>query len=676
MGTEGFDDALGAAYRLVERRGRGAMGEVWRAEHRRTGEIVAAKLLREEHVGDQDLVGRFLRERSILTELRDPGVVAVRDLVVEGGRLAIVMEYVDGQSLRDVLRSDGPLPPAVAVGLGAAVLQGLAAAHAKGVLHRDVKPDNVLLAEDWRTLQPGQVKLTDFGIARIVAEGAGTTTGLLGTPEYMSPELLTTGSCDLPADVYGVGILLYELLAGRTPFAGPGTDYTVAHRHATSEVPPLPVPEKLQELLSSLLEKDPRRRPAAAEAAAALRALAPGLVELPALPVQHAPVDFASAHGPATVVRGLRPDPAAGPGAGPAADPESLPASGGTASAGEESALADLDLGTPGQQTTVRPIQRPLPAPTERPGRAPVAVLARPWWREPRVLGVVAGALLLIAGAAVVVTAGGSEDEPDPASGGGAVQASQRADATPSGLSITRQAELDPHEDAVRLTITYASQKAPLRGPFLEVLPGRSQGSCPTVSWDGVEQSPDVASVSGITTSCAWAVRTPPVTPGESVSVSATVGLDLPGGDRSAALQQWLDSVGASTSAALMDEQITSTSYPVQRLQSVEVRAPERIVSQRPVPLQLLPVWPSGTDELNPIYRSPAVGSPTTMLSAIAGGEQGIRFADGCSGSLVVSGDGLVVTALSVAPECHVIGQVGNFTDLSSNTFAVVPRGG
>ena len=185
--TEGFEDALGAGYRLLDRRGRGAAGEVWRAVDRRTDEVVAAKLLRSEHVADRDLVGRFIRERSILTTLRHPNIVAVRDLVVEGDRLAIVMDFVDGGSLRDVLREDGPLPPALAVGVAAAVLDGLAGAHDQGVLHRDIKPDNVLLSEGWRDLRPGDVKLTDFGIARIVADGAGTTTGLLGTPEYMSP---------------------------------------------------------------------------------------------------------------------------------------------------------------------------------------------------------------------------------------------------------------------------------------------------------------------------------------------------------------------------------------------------------------------------------------------------------------------------------------------------------
>ncbi|WP_343899288.1 serine/threonine-protein kinase, partial [Nocardioides aquaticus] len=257
MQPEGFDDALGASYRLLDRLGEGASGEVWRAVDKRTDEIVATKLLRREHLADRDLVGRFVQERSVLTTLRHPAVVAVRDLVVEGERLAIVMEHVDGGSLRDVLRERGTLTPALAVDVAAAVLEGLASAHQRDVVHRDVKPDNVLLTRDWESGEPGSVKLVDFGIARIITDRQRTATGLLGTPEYMSPELLTRGTAESPADVYGVGIMLYELLAGRTPFAGPGNEYTIAHRHVTAEPPPLDVPAPLAAQLEALLEKDP-----------------------------------------------------------------------------------------------------------------------------------------------------------------------------------------------------------------------------------------------------------------------------------------------------------------------------------------------------------------------------------------------------------------------------------
>jgi hypothetical protein len=674
--TEGFQDALGAGYRLLERRGRGAAGEVWRAVDRRTDEVVAAKLLRSEHVSDRDLVGRFIRERSILTQLRHPNIVAVRDLVVEGERLAIVMDFVDGGSLRDVLHDDGPLAPALAAGVAAAVLDGLASAHDQGVLHRDIKPDNVLLTESWRQLRPGDLKLTDFGIARIVADGAGTTTGLLGTPEYMSPELLTTGECDLSTDVYGVGILLYELLAGRTPFAGPGTDYTVAHRHVSSEPPRLPVPDALWDVLEQLLAKDPGARPSAARAAALLRGLLAGLTDLPALAVQSPPGDFSSARGPVTMVRGsmplvdpARPGTATGHGTD---DPDAADGGGGAGAA----LPAEVDLGPAGPQTTLRPMQRV--AVTERratPEDARESTGSTPWWRDPRVLAVVAGAALLVIGAVVFATRDGAGTSTDGPSPGAAAAVSQQDQPLPTGLTISRKATYEPATGTVELTVTYAAQNAALGGPFLEIIPD-ADGGCAEVEWQGAPQEPNLPTTTGVSADCGWSVDPGPVPPQGNVSVTARMPLSLDGADPTTALQQWLDDASATTTAAVADPELSGTAYPVQRMQGIELAAPQRTVSQRTLRLSLYPIWPSGTDTFNPLYRSPAIGNPSSLLTAVAGGEDGVRFSDGCSGALAVSPDGLVVTALTVAPECHVAAQVGNFPTLSSNTFAIVTRGG
>jgi len=656
-----FDDALGASYRLLERHGQGATGEVWRAVDRRTDEIVAAKLLRREYVDDGDLVGRFVRERSILTGLRHPNIVTVRDLVVEGDRLAIVMDFVEGGSLREVLRQEGPLRPAVAVGATAAVLDGLAAAHDEGVVHRDMKPDNVLLSGEWRALRPGDLKLTDFGIARLVADSGRSATGILGTPEYMSPELLTTGESDQAADVYGVGILLYELLAGRTPFAGSGTDYTVAHRHVSSEPPRLPVPTELWEALTRLLDKDPSRRPAAAEAAAMLRRLPASLAGLPALPRQSAPAEFAPSQGPATLVRGL-----------PVEEPQASEAEGGAEPAGE------LDLGAPGQMTTLRPMSVPESAAQER--RTTRASRqespSRPPWRDPKVVGMAAGAVLLVVAAVLFAVKGGSSHSPSTDEADAApVKATQQDRPTPAGLTIERSAVYDPHTRSVELTITYDAQSAPLRGPFLEVIPGLG-GTCPSVSWQGAQQKMNLPSTTGVTTPCAWSVDPGVVPKQDSVAVKARVALSLPGKDPSTALTDWLDGAAAKTASAVGDPEITSTAYPVQRLQAIDVVAPSRIVNQKTLPLTLLPVWPSGADKLDPIYHSPSVGAPSSLLTAIAGGEDGVRFSDACSGAVAVSSDGLVVTALSVASDCRIDARVGNFTDLESNPFQIVTRGG
>ncbi|MFZ8757969.1 serine/threonine-protein kinase [Microbacterium sp. HMH0099] len=184
-------EALGASYRFEARLGAGAAGEVWEVVDVRDGTALAAKVLRREHAQDADLVERFVRERTVLARLRHPNVVGVRDLVVEGERLAIVMDLVRGGSLRDVLAVQGALPPMTAVALAATVLDALAAAHAVGTVHRDIKPDNVLLAGDLGDDPGAVVRVVDFGIARVIDERRRSTTAIIGTPEYMSPELVT-----------------------------------------------------------------------------------------------------------------------------------------------------------------------------------------------------------------------------------------------------------------------------------------------------------------------------------------------------------------------------------------------------------------------------------------------------------------------------------------------------
>ena len=662
MHTEGAGDALGASYRLVEKLGRGATGEVWRAVDRRTDEVVAAKLLLQEHTSDQDLVGRFVRERSILTGLRHPHVVAVRDLVVEGDRLAIIMDFVDGGSLRDVLAHGGPLTPQRATAVVAAALEGLAAAHGQGILHRDLKPDNVLLTQGWQDLAAGSVRLTDFGISRMVADGGGTTTGLMGTPEYMAPELLVTGTCDLSADVYGAGVMLYELLAGRTPFAGPGTDYTVAHRHVASVPPPIPVPEGLARELDAMLAKDPTARPTAAEAAAALRRLVPSLAGIPALATQAPPADFGSARGPMTLLRGVTPEP----------DPVPV-----DEQADEPYRPSSLDLGTPDHGTMLRPMAVPA---TREPRREPEPVhrKKRPTWRDPRAIALVVAAVVLLGGAVAYATTSGQEPEPEPEGPATAAPAPATQQDPPlvTGLTVSRQAVYDPQAETVQLTITYAAQNAELGGPFLEVIPGTDGGDCPTVAWDGATQQQNRPTATGVTTECGWSIDPGPVPEQGTVTVTATVPLTFEGADPAGELQEWLDTAAGSTQAAITDTEISGTSYPAQRLQGVEVVAPSRTVSGTTLRLTILPVWPSGPDRLNPLYRSPTVGEPSSLLVAVAGGEEGVRFSDGCSGALAVSGGGLVVTALNVTAECSVITTVGNITDVPSSSFDIVTRGG
>lgn len=664
MPPEAFDNALGASYVLDERIGRGATGAVWRGTDRRSGETIAAKVLHREHLEDETLVERFVRERSILVGLRHPNVVAVRDLVVEGERLAIVMEFVGGGSLRDTLTERGPLRPAVAFRVAAAVLDGLAAAHDRQVAHQDLKPDNVLLASGWQYLGPGAVKLSDFGIAEIVADRRSGTSGLVGTPEYMAPELLVTGAGGLAADVYGAGILLYELIAGRTPFAGPGTGYVVAHRHVTSEAPRLPVTDPVWDAITGMLAKDPARRPTARVAAALLRRVAPSVSDEDALPAQETPEGFRSAGGPATEVRGL---------VAPTHDPDEHENTPAVAPVVEAEPLPEL--GTSSQDTMLRAMPV-LPADTA-PRPTPASATPRRWhWRDRRVIALlVTGALLVALGAFWVVRAA-NRPEPEAPTSAPPVQAQQQSTVRPTGLGVSRTATWDASTRSAQLTITYSAQAAALQGPFLEVLPGAGGSApCPAVQWQGAPASTNVRSVTGIEAPCAWSVDPEPIAAQGSATAAATVPLALAGPDPTSALQDWLKTVGDATDTATNDAQVTSTAYPVQRLTDVQVVGPSRTVSGRTLRISLLPVWPNGPDELHPLFKSPQTGKPTQALLAVAGGTKGVRFSDGCAGALDISKDGLVVVAQSVAQDCQIGARVGNFTDLTSQPFEITTRG-
>jgi serine/threonine-protein kinase len=665
----GQGEPLGASYRLTELLGTGATGEVWRVDHTATGERFAAKLLRAELAADPEIVERFVRERSVLLALQHPSIVRVRDLVVEGDRLAIVMDLVGGGSARDLLATSRTLAPRDALTITAETLDALAAAHERDVTHRDVKPDNVLLAEPWVPGATGDVRVTDFGIASVVAERDRKTTGLLGTPQYMAPESISHGRSGPAADVYGAGVMLYELLAGRTPFAGTGTDFAVAYRHVTSNPPRLDVPDALWAVLERLLAKDPAARPSASDAAATLRRLARTLGDAPALVPSSDPESFDEVERPATVVRG----------ASAATPADSAPdgvAPDGTPRPDELGPVPEI--GPAGSQTVIRPMARqPLPA-APAPDAGPPRRPWRPEWLTNRMawlgaLGVVLVAALVVGG--VVWLPGALRKTPSSAATAQAANAYQQDRPLPTGLTTTRKATIDPDSGAVDLTITYAAQGATLSGPLLEVLPGaRSGAACPTVRWQQgtVTATRNQPSLTGVDTACSWSLSGARIDSGSDVTVQARV--RVASVTDGASLQKWLDSVGSATTAAVTDQSVTGTAFPVQRLQGIDVRTPDRTVSQTTLPVTLVPVWPSGSDELNPLYRSPATGSPSQMLQDVAGGEAGVRFSDGCSGALAVSSDGLVVTALSVAPTCTVRATVGAFTDLESSPFSITTR--
>jgi serine/threonine-protein kinase len=258
---------LDGRYRLGPRIARGGMAVVHEATDLRLDRTVAVKLMHAGLADDEDFVARFEREARAAARLAHPNVVAVFDQGehhdADGSTLFLVMELVPGHTLRDLIRTEAPMAPARALAVLEPVLAALAAAHAAGLVHRDVKPENVLLADD------GRVKVADFGLARAVnAETQHTATGgvLIGTVSYLSPELVVDGRADARADVYAAGVLLYEMLTGRKPHQGDSA-IQVAYKHVHEDVPPpsraVPgIPAYVDALVARATARDPSMRPA------------------------------------------------------------------------------------------------------------------------------------------------------------------------------------------------------------------------------------------------------------------------------------------------------------------------------------------------------------------------------------------------------------------------------
>ncbi|WP_229076636.1 serine/threonine-protein kinase [Actinoplanes sp. DH11] len=280
-------EPLGRGYLLHEEIGRGAVAVVRRATSRAGGPPLAAKLLRPEYASDRRVRELFLREEATLRDLDHPGIVGLRDLVVEGDTLALVMEYVDGPNLRDYLRfRGGRLPVAEVAAIAGQTSAALAAAHAHGVVHLDLKPENILV-------MPGagmpQVRITDFGVAVLLHDAERGAPG--GTPGYTAPEIFGGGPPTAAADVWSLGLLIAELSTGNTSM-DPGV-----------------LPPALAPLARDCLAADPRQRPPARRVAAYLRNadLSPAAAAFPAAPADMPPAQAAAASAPGPYDTRLRP---------------------------------------------------------------------------------------------------------------------------------------------------------------------------------------------------------------------------------------------------------------------------------------------------------------------------------------------------------------------------------
>jgi eukaryotic-like serine/threonine-protein kinase len=250
---------LSKRYRVEETLGEGGMARVYRGIDEVLGRPVAIKVLAERHAGDDKFVTRFRREAQAAAALNHPNVVSVFDTGDDEQAHYIVMEYVEGETLADLLRRERPLDPGLAARIAEEVATALQAAHDRQLVHRDVKPGNVMIDRE------GRIKVMDFGIARAAADDTLTQTGtVLGTAAYLSPEQARGDAVDARSDIYSLGCVLYEMLSGRAPFTGDSA-VSIAFRHVNDRPDPPSahhpgIPPELEAVTMRALEKDPARR--------------------------------------------------------------------------------------------------------------------------------------------------------------------------------------------------------------------------------------------------------------------------------------------------------------------------------------------------------------------------------------------------------------------------------
>src|SRR5213082_2237245 len=268
-------------YKIMRKLGSGGMANVYLAEDQELGRRVAIKILNDRHAGDEQFIERFRREAKNAAALSHPNIVSIYDRGEAEGTYYIAMEYLDGRSLKELIVSRGPAPVNVPIDYVRQILAALRFAHRHGIVHRDIKPHNVLVDAE------GRLKVTDFGIARAGASQMTEAGSIIGTAQYLSPEQAKGAPVDQTSDLYSIGVVLYELLTGVVPFTG-DTPVEIAMKHLSS--PPEPpsakradVPRDLDLVVMRALAKDPSERyQSAEEMDADLRRIARGAAVSPA----------------------------------------------------------------------------------------------------------------------------------------------------------------------------------------------------------------------------------------------------------------------------------------------------------------------------------------------------------------------------------------------------------
>src|SRR3982751_351228 len=250
-------------YRIQRRIGSGGMADVYCAQDAQLGRDVAIKVLHRRFARDREFVERFRREASAAAALQHPNVVSVFDRGEYDGTYYIAMEFLPGKTLKEVIREEAPLDQLRAIDYTIQILQAASFAHRRGVVHRDIKPHNVIVGGD------GRLKVTDFGIARAGASEMTETGSIMGTAQYLSPEQAQGQRVGAASDLYSIGVILYEMLAGRVPFSGDSA-VSIALKHVSDQPPPLrelrpDIHPRLEQAIGRALVKDPAQRYASAD---------------------------------------------------------------------------------------------------------------------------------------------------------------------------------------------------------------------------------------------------------------------------------------------------------------------------------------------------------------------------------------------------------------------------
>src|SRR5918998_2382428 len=253
-----IDTLFDRRYRIVRRLGSGGMATVYLAEDEVLGRRVAIKILNERHAGDMQFVERFRREAKNAASLSHPNIVSIYDRGEAEGTYYIAMEHLDGRTLKELIVARAPATPRITIEYARQILAALRFAHRKGIVHRDIKPHNVLVDSE------GRVKVTDFGIARAGGTQMTEVGSIVGTAQYLSPEQARGAPVDQRSDIYSLGVVLYELLTGSVPFTG-DAPVEIAMKHL-SETPRPPselregIPRELDLVVMRALAKDPEER--------------------------------------------------------------------------------------------------------------------------------------------------------------------------------------------------------------------------------------------------------------------------------------------------------------------------------------------------------------------------------------------------------------------------------